>query len=206
MTTGLVACLLFLSAGSMASSAPAQPWRILSKKEGVQLESRRVSGERFEQLRVETSADVAPVAMADYLFGKYLEEKNKNIARTFVQREPKLTIWSDVLRTPMISARCYSMRFKRVDGANGVIRVKFESMEYVGTTPVPGCIALRSRGEWILTPSGKGTHLRYVSLTDIGGKVPVSFARRTLSSAAVLSVRKVVAGSSGLPLPRGVGD
>jgi len=190
----------------MSANAPAQQWSVVSEKEGVQLESRRVAGERFEQLRVETITEADPVALADYLFGKYLDEKNRNIARTFVQRGTHLTIWSDVLSTPMISARCYSMRFKRVDGANGVIRVKFSSLDSVGTTQVPGCISLRSRGEWTLTPSGTGTLLRYVSMTDIGGKVPVAFARRTLSSAAVLSVRKVVAGASGLPLPRGIGD
>jgi hypothetical protein len=57
-----------------------------------------------------------------------------------------------------------------------------------------------------MTPTDVGTRLTYASLTDVGGKVPAVLASRSLSAAAVMSVRKVVAGASGLPLPRGIGD
>jgi hypothetical protein len=134
------------------------------------------------------------------------KNKNKNISRTFITREPELTVWSDVLRTPLISERCYSMRFEKQIHGNGEIRVRFVSLDYVGKKPKPDCIALRSRGEWVLTPSGTGTRLTYASLTDVGGRVPVALARRSLSAAAISSVRKVAAGASGLALPRGIGD
>lgn len=58
----------------------------------------------------------------------------------------------------------------------------------------------------VMTPTGTGTRLTYASLTDFGGKVLAALARRSLSSAAISSVRKVVAGASGLALPRGIGD
>ncbi|MGH8060657.1 MAG: hypothetical protein ACREO7_01400 [Pseudoxanthomonas sp.] len=202
-----VACLLFLSAAlSLPARAQAQQWRTASDKDGIRLETRRIPGERFDELRVSTSLDASPAAIADYLFGKYLEEKNRNISRTFIQRGRELTIWSDVLSTPVISERCYSMRFERQVHANGEIRVRFASLDYVGRKPVPDCIALRSRGEWVMTPTGTGTRLAYASLTDIGGKVPAAMARRSLSAAAIMSVRKVAAGASGLALPRGIGD
>ncbi|MCY7355046.1 MAG: hypothetical protein LH470_08235 [Lysobacter sp.] len=205
--TRYLACLLFLSAAmSVAGRAQAQGWRTASDKDGIRMETRRIAGGRFDELRVSTSLKASPDVIADYLFGKYLDEKNKNIHRTFITREQALTIWSDVLRTPVTSERCYSMRFERQAHANGEIRVKFASFDYVGRTPVPDCVALRARGEWIMTPTHTGTRLVYASLTDIGGKVPAALARRSLSAAAISSVGKVVAGASGLALQRGIGD
>jgi hypothetical protein len=190
----------------MAGAAQAQQWRVASDQDGIRLETRRIEGARFDELRVSTTLQVSPEAIADYLFGKYLDQENKNIRRTFIRRGPELTIWSDVLSTPVTSERCYSMRFERQAHADGGIRVKFASGDYVGRMPKPGCIALRSRGEWVMTPTGSGTRLSYTSLTDFGGKVPAALARRSLAAAAVMSLRRVVAGSSGLALPRGIGD
>jgi len=200
------ACLLLATGGFLPACAQAQRWRIASDKDGIRLETRRIQGERFDELRISASLDAPPNAVADYLFGKYLEERNRNVRRTFIKRGRELTIWSDVLDTPVISERCYSMRFERRAHANGEIRVRFASLDYVGTKPDPDCIALRSRGEWVMTPAGTGTRLTYASLTDVGGKVPAILAGRSLSAAAIMSVRKVVAGASGLPLPRGIGD
>ncbi|MET0755825.1 MAG: hypothetical protein ABWY31_06885 [Pseudoxanthomonas sp.] len=183
-----------------------QAWRLVGDSEGIRTETRAVAGERFDELRVTTVVRVPPQTVADYLFGKYLDEKNRNISRVFVRRGKDLTIWSDVLDTPMISERCYSMRFERETRGNGEIRVRFASLEYLGAKPKPDCVALRSRGEWVMTPLGKGTRLSYSSLTDVGGRVPVPLVRRSLSAAAVMSVRKVTAGASGQALPRGIGD
>lgn len=202
-----LALLMFLSATwPMLSSAQAPQWRTLSDKDGIHLEARRLSGERFDELRVTTSLKVSPQIIADYLLGKYLDAKNKNIHRTFVQRGPDMAIWSDVLSTPVAADRCYSMRFDRQAHANGEIRVKFASLDYIGKKPSADCIALRSRGEWTITPTQAGTRLTYASLTDIGGNTPAFLVHGSLSKAAVSSVRKVVAGSSGLALPRGIGD
>ena len=196
---------LFLSA-ALPVGARAQQWHTVVDKSGILAESRHIPGERYDELRVSTSLKVAPEAIADYLFGKFLDENNKDVSRTFIQRGQKLTIWSDVLSTPVTSDRCYSMRFERQDAASGEIRVKFVSLDYVGRKPTPDCIALRSRGEWIMTPTHAGTRLTYISLTDIGGNVPTFLAKRSLSSAAILSIRKVVAGASGLALPQGIRD
>jgi hypothetical protein len=199
---------LLLVPAALAVSGPlqAQQWRVASEKDGIRMETRPLPGERFDELRVSTSLKASPQTVADYLFGKYLDEKNRNISRTFIKRERELTIWSDVLSTPLISERCYSMRFEKHLHDNGEIRVRFVSLDYLGKAPKPDCIALRSRGEWVLTPAGTGTRLTYASLTDVGGRVPVGLARRSLSAAAIMSVRKVVAGASGLALPRGIGD
>jgi hypothetical protein len=200
---GRLACLLLLS---MPVAAHAQQWRTASVRDGIRVESRRIPGERYDELRLSTSLHVAPGAVADYLFGKFLDVPNKNVSRTFIRRGRALTIWSDVLSTRVISDRCYSMRFERHQHPGGEIRVKFVSLDFVGRKPTPDCIALRSRGEWIMTPTRAGTRLTYVSLTDIGGNVPALLARRSLASAATLSLRKVVAGASGLPLPSGIDD
>src|SRR5688572_33015202 len=47
---------------------------------------RSIPGERFDEFRVTTSLKASPKTIADYLLGKYLDEKNKNISRTFIQR------------------------------------------------------------------------------------------------------------------------
>lgn len=202
----LAALLLLTAAAWAAGSAQAQAWQLAKDKDGVRTETRRIPGARFDELRISTTLKASPEAIADYLFGKYLDEKNKNIRRSFVQRGRDVTVWSDVLSTPVTSERCYSMRFERHAPGNGEIRVKFVSLDYVGKKPTPDCIALRSRGEWVMTPTGVGTRLTYVSLTDFGGKVPAMLAERSLSSAAISSLRKVVAGSSGLALPKGFDD
>ena len=198
-----LACLLLMS---MSAAVQAQQWQTTSERDGIRVESRRVPGERFHELRLSTSLRVAPEAVADYLFGKFLDVPHKHVRRTFIRRDRALTVWSDVLSTRMISDRCYSMRFERQHFPGGEIRVKFVSLDFVGRKPTPHCVALRSRGEWIMTPTRAGTRLTYVSLTDVGGNVPALMARRSLASAALLSIRKVVAGASGLPLPRGIDD
>lgn len=202
-----LAFLLLLSiAWSSLAGEPATQWRSISDKDGIRLEARRIPGERFDELRVTTSLKASPKTVADYLLGKYLDEKNKNIRRTFIQRGPDMALWSDVLSTSVASDRCYSMRFERHALADGAMRVTFVSLGYAGGKPMPDCIALRARGEWTMTPAGAGTRLTYASLTDIGGSAPAFMVQRSLAAAAVSSVRKVVAGSSGLALPRGLGD
>lgn len=201
-----LAGLLLVPAAWLPGHAQAQQWQLAKDKDGIRLETRRLPGARFDELRISTSLKATPEAIADYLFGKYLDEKNKNIRRTFVQRGRDVTVWSDVLSTPVTSERCYSMRFERHAPGGGEVRVKFVTLDYVGAKPRPDCIPLRSRGEWVMTPTGAGTRLTYVSLTDFGGRVPAMLAERSLSSAAVSSLRKVVAGSSGLALPRGIDD
>lgn len=187
-------------------AAQTSPWRTLSNEGGLHLEVRRVAGERFDELRVTASLKVPPDTVADYLLGKYLDARNKNIRRRFLQRSPEVVVWSDVLSAPVAADRCYSMRFERQALADGAIRVKFASLDEDGAKPKPDCIALRARGEWLMMPTAAGTRLAYVSLTDIGGDTPAFVVKRALSSAAVSSVRKVVAGSAGLALPRGLED
>lgn len=189
-----------------AAAAQPSPWRTLSNENGLHLEARRIAGERFDELRVTTSLKASPDTVADYLLGKYLDAKNKNIRRRFIQRGPEVAVWADVLSTPVAADRCYSMRFERKDLGDGAVRVKFASLDEAATGPAPDCIALRSRGEWLMTPTAEGTRLVYASLTDIGGNTPAFVVKGSLSSAAVSSVRKVVAGASGLALPRGLGD
>lgn len=189
-----------------ATAAQPSPWRTLSNKDGIHLEARHIAGERFDELRVSTSVKVSPDAVADFLLGKYLDAKNKNIRRSFIQRGPEVVVWSDVLSTPVAADRCYSMRFERKDLADGTVRVKFASLDEAGAKPSSDCIVLRSRGEWLMTPTTAGTRLVYASLTDIGGNTPAFVVKGTLSSAAVSSVRKVVAGSAGLASPRGLED
>ncbi len=200
----VVQTALLLLAGAIIVRADAQEWRVVSETNGVRLEAREVDGERFDELRVATS-HAPPETVAEYLGGRYLDEKNPNITRTFIRRSGTITIWSDILRTPIIRDRCYAMRFERQDLGDGAIRVRFSTSDYVGPAPL-GCVALHARGEWVLTPIAVGTRITYASLTDIGGKIPAALSRRTLADAAVLNVRKVVAGASGLPLPRGIGD
>jgi hypothetical protein len=199
-----LACVFLQAALSMPISARAQQWQTTSDTHGIRVERRHIAGERFDELRVSTSLKVSPGVIASYLFGKFLDDKNKNVTRTFIQRGRDVTIWSDVLSTTVMRDRCYSVRFERHDLASGEIRVKFASLDYVGRKPSPDCIALRSRGEWIMTPTHAETRLTYISLTDVGGNVPAFLAQRSLASAAILSIRKVVAGASGLPLPQGV--
>ncbi|MGN7726032.1 hypothetical protein ACTJIL_09480 [Luteimonas sp. 22616] len=201
------ACVLLLLAALSGIAHAREPaWRTVSTRDGLLLETRPVAGERFDELRVSTTLVASPDAVADYLFGKYLDAENRNIRRTFIKRDPAVTVWSDILDTPVISERCYSMRFEREALAAGGVRVAFTSLAYAGKEPMPGCIALRARGEWRMTPTATGTRLSYTSLTDLGGRVPALLARRSLSAAAVSSVSKVAAGVSGLPLPRGIGD
>jgi len=201
-----LACAVLQAAGWLPLGAQAQQWQTASDNDGIRVESRHIPGERFDELRVSTSLKAPPGVIASYLFGRFLDDKNKNVKRTFIQRGRDVTIWSDVLTTPITRDRCYSVRFERHDLAGGEIRVAFSSLDYVGRKPTPDCIALRSRGEWIMTPMHDATRLTYISLTDIGGSVPALLAKRSLSSAAILSIRKVVAGASGLPLPKGIGE
>lgn len=190
---GMAAALLVVA---LPATAQAQQWRQASDKDGIRLESRSLPGERFDELRASTLVPVKPQAVADFLVGAYLDQENSRIRRTFIERTPELTIWSDVVTAPGAGTRCYSMRFERSPrDANGEVTVTFSSADYIGTPPVHDCIVLRSRGQWSIRPVGTGTRITYTSLTDIGGSMPAMLVRGTLSSAAVSSLRKVAAGA-----------
>jgi len=160
-------------------------------------------GERFDELRASTLVPVAPQIIADFLFGKYLDQENANIRRTFVKRTRELTIWSDVLTAPAVDPRCYSMQFERSrQGADGEVTVRLSSDDFIGPRPGPACIKLRARGQWRMRPVGNATRITYTSLTDIGGSTPAMLVRGTLSSSAVNSVRKLAAGALELDAQR----
>jgi hypothetical protein len=73
-TARCLVCLLLPAALVVSGSLQAQQWRIASEKDGIRMETRALPGERFDELRVSTSLKVSPQTVADYLFGKYLEE------------------------------------------------------------------------------------------------------------------------------------
>lgn len=75
----------------------------------------------------------------------------------------------------------------------------------LGSKPNHDCITLRSHGQWNMRPLGNGTRLTCASLTDIGGSTPAVLVNGTLSSSAVTSVRKVVAGAPMLDAQRQTG-
>ena len=52
-----LACLLLMS---MSAAVQAQQWQTTSERDGIRVESRRVPGERFHELRLSTSLRVAP--------------------------------------------------------------------------------------------------------------------------------------------------
>lgn len=196
-----VACVavVVLAALALPITAQAQQWRTASHKNGVTLESRSLPGERFDELRASALVSAAPQVVADFLVGDYLDQDNSNIRRTFVERSAAVTIWSDVVTAPAVGARCYSMRFERSSAAaDGAITVRFSTDDYIGPRPGPDCITLRARGRWSMRPDGDGTRITYTSLTDIGGSTPALLVRGSLSSAAVNSVRKVMAGALAL--------
>lgn len=205
-TSAALRLCLSLLAISMPLHVQAQ-WRSASEEGGIKVEARSLPGERFDELRVSTVVPVAPQTVADFLVGDYLDQKNSNIRRTFAQRGPKLTVWSDVVKPPAVSARCYSMRFERMSLPNdGGFKVRFSTGDYIGPKPDPDCIQLQSRGEWTMARVAGGTRLIYVSLTDVGGGTPAVLVRRSLTSAAVQSVKKVKAGAIGLDTPRTQGQ
>ena len=108
-----LACVFLLAVLSMPGRAQAQQWRTVSDKNGIRVERRSIPGERYDELRLSTLLNVSPEAIANYLFGKFLVKSNKYVTRTFIQRGPEMTVWSDVLSTPVTRDRCYSMRFER---------------------------------------------------------------------------------------------
>lgn len=75
----LACTLLLLAMAATAGHAQEQPWRTTASKDGIRIEARPVAGARFDQLRVSTSLAASPDAVVDYLFGQYLDERNRNI-------------------------------------------------------------------------------------------------------------------------------
>ena len=72
-------CVFLLAAWSMPGSAQAQQWQTVSDKNDIRVERRSIPGERYDELRLSTSLNVSPKAIASYLFGKFLDQSNKNV-------------------------------------------------------------------------------------------------------------------------------
>ena len=199
--------VLALSLIVSSQAALAQTWKLDRPQHGIRVESRIVAGERFEELRLTTDLSLAPETIATYLMGGYLDLRNERITRKFESRTPAAVVWSDLLKLPMMSPRCYSMRFERRLHSTGQIEIRFTTKDARPAVAARSeCTLLRTRGSWHLRPTPAGTQVTYVSLTDVGGKVPAGLASRTLRDAAITSVRKVAAGAAGLKVPHGLDE
>ena len=199
--------VLALPLTACGQGAFAQTWKPDRPQHGIRVESRIVAGERFEELRLTTDVHLPPEKIAAYLMGGYLDVRNSRITRTFANRTGTTVEWSDLLLLPMLSPRCYTMRFNKRQLPSGEIQIGFTTQDQLPRRIIRNdCTLLHARGTWQLAPTKTGTRLTYQSLTDVGGKVPAGLASRTLRDAAVTSVRKVTSGAAGSELPRGAGD
>lgn len=185
--------------------AAADGWKLhKTYDDGVVLETRKIPGQRFDELRVGKHVDLTPKQMADAVWRirkdgwEFRVHKKRLIMK---ETESERLMYSQLL-TPVISDRDYTIRQTRhFDPTSGVHQMLFEAANNLGPPPNDDHVRVEIiRGGWTLEPDGDGTYVTYFVLNDPAGSLPPWIARGELRDTAVLVFRELVASASPRPI------
>jgi hypothetical protein len=110
--------------------------------------------------------------------------------RDFIVTEPQRIVFYDQIRTPVVSDRDYTceatMQPARADGRR---EIRYQTRNDLGPPPDPHHTRIPNlRAAWIADPSGRGTHLSYVTYSEPGGSVPAWMVRGAQAKHAMADV------------------
>jgi hypothetical protein len=187
-----VAIAAFLSTSSIVAE---EQWKLLTTKNGLNLERRPVAGSSFYEYRVKTESPASPKGVIDGMWSGFTEDLPAAIIkREFVSRAENELVVYDQIKAPIVSDRDMVLRIRKVARSNGVIELSFQTTDQVGPPPNPKMVRIPMvRGGWTIepTPSG-GSALTYTCYSEPGGSVPAAFVRGAQEDQVFLDVQRIL--------------
>ncbi len=149
----------------------------------------RTPGFFISRYEVHVAADVDVVS--DGLWKVFDNAYPPVVKRTFLQRSKNAMLFNDMVKTPVVSDREYTLRVSRTIDAD-VVRISFYSDPEAGPPPRKGYVRMAMvRGGWEIRPvEGGGASVRYEIYTEPGGLVPALIVKEPLTEDALNYVRR----------------
>jgi hypothetical protein len=157
-------------------------WRPEGQVDGMTVESRKVAGSAFEEVRVTAASAVSTDKICGAVWGDgNMKVKEPGFKLRQVLRETADERWTyEQIAVPVVSDRDYTMHAKRLrEPDSGLCQVFFETQNDLGPPPQPGFVRIpRIAGSWTVEPGEHGgTLISYVVFSEPGGNIPAWLAR-----------------------------
>lgn len=164
--------------------------------DGVTIESRKVEGSGFVELRFTTTTTKAPDALCDEAFGTGefdAEEPNLKSRKVLSQSENERVTY-DQITPPIVSNRDYAVRATRIREGSAC-RMTFEAAVDAAPKEVDGWVRVKKlKGFWAFEPlDQQHTRLTYVVFSDPGGALPPFMVEGSRRKLGVTWVKRVIA-------------
>lgn len=176
-----VALALLLSL--VASTAGAEPWRLVSDKGGLRMERRDVAGSGMPEVRVTAHSGLPAPRVAAAIWserpGTKLQRRYPT-QRTVLRATATERVVYQRINAPVVSERDYTVHLRRSgDGVSAPILIGFEIDNGAGPPPVKGVVRLTVlRGGWSVAPTADGgCDVSYTVHSEPGGNVPAFLVR-----------------------------
>ena len=155
--------------------APADFTRV-EETDGVLVEARPVAGSKLVELRLTTTTKKSPESLCSAAFGdgKYDPEVPDLKLRQVLSESADERVTYEQVSPPMVAARDYATRAKRIRSDDGACRVTFEAANEVAPPKPEGWVRMsKLHGEWRFERADQGlTRVTYLVFSDPGGTIP----------------------------------
>jgi hypothetical protein len=183
----------FLLAGLISG----QTYQAIGMVEGVWLEQRPFPGSAFVELKAVLSTAKTPRALCEAAFGTGAFDPSEPDlkSRTVLSETEHERVTYEQITPPLVSARDYVVRTKRIPLPDGSCRMTFEAAADVEKPSPPGWLRVKMlSGYWLFQPiDGGHTRLTYVVHSDPGGAIPPFLAEGSRRTLAARWAKRVVA-------------
>jgi len=156
--------------------------------DGYVIESRKVEGSAFAELRLTGTTTASPEAFCNAAFGtgKFDPEEPDLKSRAILQESEHERVTHDLISPPLVSDREYTVRTVRTLSSPDRCTVKIDSANDLAPIPVAGRVMITNiHSTWLgeRQPGGK-TRVTYQIFTDPAGAIPpflIEGSRRKLA-------------------------
>lgn len=179
MTLALLTALVLAADGAFSKEGEA---------EGYVIESRKVEGSAFAELRLTGATTASPEAFCNAAFGtgKFDAEEPDLKSRAVLRESANERVTHDLISPPLVSDREYTVRTVRTLSSPDRCTVTIDSANELAPLPLAGRVMITNihstwRGE---RQSDGKTRVSYQIFTDPAGAIPpflIEGTRRTLA-------------------------
>ncbi len=155
--------------------APADFTRV-EETDGVLVEARPVAGSRLVELRLTTTTRKSPESLCAAAFGDGKadpEVPDLKLRKVLSETDDERVTYEQV-SPPMVAARDYASRARRIRSGEDACRVTFEAANEVAPPKPEGWVRItKLHGEWKFERTEDGlTRVTYLVFSDPGGTIP----------------------------------
>lgn len=172
-------------------SAFAGPWRTVSERDGLRMETREVRGLPFGEIRLVARSESSAQTLCNVVWdsGAPGEQPPEIKLRQVIEEQSNERVIYEQVRVPVVSDRDYVVHSRRTNDAKKC-EVSFENVNDKGPAPRKDHVRVpKFYGTWTITQAADGSVAIFTIYSDPGGGVPALFAEGPQRDSAVTQMR-----------------